>query len=169
MSGAPFRINPQMGPEAYKTYSIRAPHETHWRPASCEDIDCGPYLYGWVTILPAGSDRIALVKRSGRHFVEYRDTLPDTVAARLPDADPENPGARELGPGLVAFYFEPGQACFEAASHTIRLDRRELYLVTDGDWRGNPRGGRVGHSGPDAWVDDFGTHQDRLSRQIERG
>jgi hypothetical protein len=70
--------------------------------------------------------------------------------------------------GLIEFTFEAGQTCFQASQHKVPLERPELYIVRGGDWRGNPRGTAPRqHSGPDSWLNDFGSHQDRLSRLIE--
>ena len=30
-----------------KTYQMAQPLKTHWRPASCEEVDCPNYLSGW--------------------------------------------------------------------------------------------------------------------------
>jgi hypothetical protein len=51
----------------------------------------------------------------------------------------------------------------------VRLDRPELYLVADGDWRGNPTGRQRTHQNAADWVEDFGEHQLRIADQVERG
>lgn len=165
----PFRVTPPLPVESYKTYRVVAPLATHWREATCAEVDCGPHLNGWVTILPAGDDRIALVKTSGRRFHEYRDVLPEHVAERLPNADPESRGPRSLGPGLIAFYFEPGQRCFEAVQHRLRVGRPELFIVRDGDHRGNPSGDKRVHTRAEDFVEDMAENQDRLKTIVERG
>jgi hypothetical protein len=50
------------------------------------------------------------------------------------------------------------------------LDRAPLYVVRDGDHRGNPRGTRDRlHQNPGNWVDDFATHQQAIADEIKKG
>lgn len=134
---------------AYKTYRIFAPPSTHWAPATCAEVGCGPYTGGWRTIVDETTDQgraqaFYIRRRSGRRFTEDRD-----------DA------------GLTVFAFEPGQRCFAADRHRRRLDRPPLYLVEDGDWR--RKTGRRRHAGVMDWVDDFANHQDRIAAAVQRG
>jgi len=69
--------------------------------------------------------------------------------------------------GLTEFTFEAGQKCF--ATHELRNSRPERFLVTGGDWRGNPTGERREHVNAADWTEDFALHQDRLKTVIERG
>lgn len=142
-----FRIQPNLPAADYKTYQIVAPRETHYRPASCAEAECSFYKNGWMTILPETStDLIEQVRRSGRSYTSRRTEA-----------------------GMVEFRFEAGQQCFQSP-HAIPLGRPELYIVRDGDWRGNPRGTRpFQHSRAADWVEDFAEHQDRLKTAIERG
>ncbi|MEU5596817.1 hypothetical protein [Streptomyces sp. NPDC020298] len=142
------RIQPQMGAEAYKTYSIVAPTNTHFRPATCAETDCPDYLHGWrVRVEGLPPEMVHAAKNSGRRCVEV------PVAA-----------------GETWLHFEAGQPCFRAGEHRLRLDKPELFLVRDGDHRGNPRGTRTRmHQRPDLWVEDFGEHQQNIADQIERG
>ena len=139
-------IEPAGPVQAYQTYAIDAPRSTHWRAATCEEVDCPHYLNGWKTILPAGSDLVDVIKQSGRRFTVEVDT----------DA------------GLMAFIFEAGQPCFQASRHMVRLDREEVFLTRHGDWRGD-LGGRHVYDRPDQWTDDFATHQDRIAAARQRG
>lgn len=174
MFGPVNRFEPAGPAGAYKTYSVRKPLATHWRPATCAEMceradrlraagqaddgdaaDCEPYRHGWAT--PAvDDDTVAFLRRlcqgledgHRRAFVEQAE---ETSGRRL-------------------FVFEPGTTCFRVSQHVVPLDRPELYVVRDGDHRGNPlRTQPFVHSTADAWVDDFGTHQDRLRRTIEGG
>ncbi|MEU6781497.1 hypothetical protein ABZ912_20015 [Nonomuraea angiospora] len=144
------RITPGLPAGAYKTYQIVQPLATHFRPATCEEVACGAHAHGWRTLVDEtaelGQRQAHYIRRqSGRRFVEQRT--------------PE---------GLTAFTFEPGQRCF--GRHQQPLERDPLYFVRGGDWRGNPLGGRpYQHRRGDDWVEDFAEHQDRISRQIERG
>ncbi len=142
-----FRLDPNLPVGSYKTYEIRVPAATHWRPATCAEVDCPAYLSGWRTRLPRGSELVEVLRRSGRRCHEVTG---------LDDAELE-------------FLFEPGQECFAASTHRVRVDRPELYVVRGGDWRGNPRGDFRQHATADDWVDDFGTHQQQIADAIERG
>ena len=138
------RIDPVGPVQAYKTYEIASPISTHYRDGTCEEADCDGYLYGWQTGVDEATDlgqRQAhyIRKLSGRRYVERRTEI-----------------------GLTAFTFDAGQQCF--ATHKVPLERPEFYVVRDGDWRqlGRPQL----HSGPDAWVNDFAEHQDRIARVV---
>lgn len=140
-----FRVDPAGPVQAYKTYEVRAPRATHWRPATCAEVDCPNYLHGWRTILPAGSDLVDLVRHSGRSYVETR-----------------------AADGLVTFTFEAGQQCFAASTHQVPLDRPGLHLVRGGDWRAD-LGTIRQHVRPEDWVDDFATHQQQIADAVEKG
>jgi hypothetical protein len=142
------RIEPQMGAAAYKTYSIVAPASTHFRPATCAETDCPDYLNGW-RVRVEGLEPVLLhaAKTSGRKYTEVR------IAA-----------------GETWLHFEAGQPCFRAGEHRARLDRPELFLVRDGDHRGNPRGTKARmHQRPELWVEDFGEHQQNIADEIAKG
>jgi hypothetical protein len=138
------RIQPAGPAHAYKTYAIASPIATHFRPGTCDEAGCLAHRHGWQTAVDEATEmgqRQAhyIRKVSGRRFTERRTEL-----------------------GLTAFEFEPGQRCFR--EHKVPLDRPELYVVHGGDWRS--RGEVRRHSGPDAWVNDFGEHQDRVARVV---
>lgn len=141
------RIEPLMPASAYTTYAILAPLATHFRAATCEEVDCPNWRYGWKTILPSDSDLIAVLKGSGRAYTETKA-----------------PG------GLVEFTFKPGQSCFKASQHRVRIERPELFVRRPGDFRGNPTRERpFVHAKPEHWVEDFATHQDDIRSEIEKG
>lgn len=155
MNGLPSinRITPQLPAAAMKTYSVRAPLGSHWRKAACAEVDCESYCAGWMTTVPSDSRQAHYIrKESGRRFIE----------ARLNPTDP--------GDDRVIFTFEPGQRCFGSDEHVVRLDREALYVVREGDWRGNPRRtAPTQHVHAEDWVDDFATHQGHLVDRLERG
>lgn len=130
---------------ATKTYELRAPLTTHYRKATCAEVDCAAHQFGWATTVAAGSQDEALIRRAGRAF---------TVEAQ-PD-------------GFLRFVFPAGQPCFAASRHVVPLEREPLYLVRGGDWRANTGVIRQ-HVDGDDWVDDFATNQDRIAEQIEKG
>lgn len=145
----PTRITPNLPVQAYKTYGIARPAETHWRPAGCADVDCAPHTNGWVTEVDEtstlGQMQAHYIRaQSGRRFVETRT--------------PE---------GFTRFEFDAGQTCF--TQHVAPVEREPIYLVRGGDWRGNPlRENRI-HTRPEHWVEDFAEHQGRIARAMEAG
>lgn len=138
------RIQPVGPVTAYKTYKVGAP-PSHYRPATCAEVDCLDYLNGWTMIVELNDGQVLhAVRTSGR---PYRETI---------------------GPVSVTFDFEPGYACRTPSQHRV-LVRPEIYVVRDGDWRGNPSGRRRVHTRPDYWVEDFGEHQSKLIEIAQRG
>src|SRR5262245_45378310 len=102
-------INPAGPPQWYQTYRVEAPLATHWRKASCEEINCPAYFKGWKTYIDLSTDLgqkqyYYITKESKRRFSELKVT--DTI---------------------IAFTFESGQPCFGRDKHRIQLDRPENY------------------------------------------
>lgn len=147
----PFRLPPALPAAAMKTYQIASPLSTHWHPVTCEEARCDGFTHGWMSYIDEstelGQRQAWFIRReSGRHFTEERNEF-----------------------GITEFTFEAGQECFASGDHRARNERPERYLVRGGDFRGNPTGMRREHSGPDPWLDDFATHQDRLATLLEHG
>lgn len=146
-----FRIVPNMPAENYTTYRILAPVSTHFRPATCQEVDCPHLVNGFVAtvdeLTELGARQAHYIRHdSGRRFVESRTEA-----------------------GLTRFEFEPGQRCFNSGEHRVRLDRPEHWLVQGGDWRGNPRGVSTRrHVSADDWRDDMSEHLDALKTAQER-
>jgi hypothetical protein len=144
----PFRIEPIAPVAAYKTYSLSAPPSTHRRPARCDEAGCDAYQRGWITrcdeVTELGERQAHYIRKlSGRRYTEQRTSV-----------------------GLTIFTFEAGQQCFD--THTVPLDREPIYVVRDGDWRGNPSGRRRVLRAED-WLDDFGNHQLHVAERAARG
>lgn len=143
------RIDPRLSAAETKTYQILAPVSTHFKPARCADVDCPRHQLGWLTVVDEGTDlgqRQAHYIRTGagRGFTERRE------------------GA------LTVFEFPAGQECF--TQHRVRVERPEIFVVRDGDWRGNPRGTRPRrHANANDWVDDFQNHQSALADRLAKG
>lgn len=170
----PFRIVPKMPASAYKTYALSLPKQTHYRKATCQEVEqqctsllsgsiehgtavfcgeshCGPYMHGWVTYVDVSTDlgqRQAYYIRmhSGRSFTT-------SMVAKQESA--------------IRFTFPPGQQCF--ADHQVPLERDPFFIVRGGDWRGNPRGEMRSHVRAADWVEDFAEHQQRIVNEIEKG
>jgi hypothetical protein len=138
------RIEPKLPPHLMNTHLILAPPQTHFRPATCEEVGCPHFLEGWrVKIDALPPEMVHAAKNSGRRWREI-----------------------PVAPGETWLEFEPGQKCFKWFSHRVRLDRPELYLKREGDHRGNPRRlDDVKFSGPDAWADSLGTQLDQIEKR----
>jgi len=148
MTREPFRLEPKMPVRAYKTYAISSPLTSHTRPARCEEVNCPNYANGWVTKVdtaePLGvSQAKYITEQSGRHF------------------------KTEIAGMFLVFTFPAGQQCF--AEHRVPLHREPLYVVRDGDHRGNPTGYQRRHTNAEHWVEDFASHQAELTKEIEKG
>jgi hypothetical protein len=146
-----FRIDPAGTPEQYKTYQIRAPRDTHYREATCAEVNCEAYLTGWSSLIDTATElgqwQAHYIRfESGRGFTEHHAVYGGT---------------------LIEFAFEPGQKCF--AEHKVRLEKPSIFLVRDGDFRGNPTRKQRIHTSAESWIDDFATHQARLADQVEKG
>lgn len=137
-----------VGPvSAYKTYAVARPTATHWRAASCSEAGCLAHRRGWRTTVDEatelGARQAAYIRSlSRRRFTEARNET-----------------------GLTVFTFESGQTCF--AAHRVPADRPPLFIVRQGDHRANLGGLRTLRS--DQWLEDFGSHQERLADQVNRG
>lgn len=140
----PFRLAPKGPIQAYQTFKVGAP-PSHYRRATCAEVDCADYLNGW-TMIVGLSDHAVLhaVRTSGRPFTET------------------------IGPTSVTFDFEPGAPCRTPSVHRV-LVKPEIYVVRHGDWRGNPTGRKRIHSRPEFWVEEFGENQQKLNEIIQRG
>lgn len=139
------RIDPNLPVQQYQTYSITAPTDTAI-VAACEQVGCPQWQHGWDSVIDEATDlgkqQAAYIRtQSRRTFRELRTEA-----------------------GLTVFRFESGQRCF--AEHRTRP---EIYLVRDGDWRGNPTGRQRQHTRPADWVEDMAENQGRLVDLQERG
>lgn len=140
------RLPPAMRIEAYKTYNIAAPLETHWTAATCEQVDCPQYLNGWAIQLEILTPQDQyMVRTAGRKFVEH-----------------------SVGPGQTWLVFEPGQPCFRAGTHMRKLERDDVYGIRAGDWRGDPTRRGLQQVSTQTWLDDSGENQQNLHDLIEK-
>lgn len=149
-----YRIQPALPVTAMKTYGLAAPQATHYRRASCKEVNCPNYANGWRSGFdvtdPNKAEAARLIRlHSGRLF-----TVQELTGAS---------GRVEQ----VVFTFGPGQECFQ--KHMVALERDPILYVRDGDWRANPTGRKMIHATNVDWVDDFGEHQDKIKERVERG
>lgn len=145
------RIPPTGPPQAYQTFAIHSPLATHHRPATCAEAECGAHLNGWTSVI----DEATELGQQQAYYIRH-DASRRHVEEKRPDE-------------LTEFRFEAGQRCFAADSHTVPLERPELYLVRPGDWRRDGRGQVRQHSGPDPWLDEFQTNQEAIAARINQG
>lgn len=137
-------IIPALPSQHFKTYEIIAPLQTHFRPATCEEVECGAWRNGWKTLVLNDSEAALYIRSgaSGRRFSEV--------------GFGQDPGQ------LVQFIFDPGQKCFAADKHRVPLEREPLYVARGGDARGNPLRERRVHTRAEDWQEDFAGHLDRV-------
>lgn len=142
-------FQPLLPEHAKKTYSIIAPRATHFRKATCAEVECEGREHGWISPIDETTElgqrqAYYIRKLSGRKFTEERSDE-----------------------GLTLFTFEPGQDCF--TPHEVPIGRPELFVVRDGDLRTvKPKNVRVHKRGED-WVDDLATHQQTIADAIQEG
>lgn len=140
------RIEPALPAHAFRTFRISAPISTHFRKATCAEIDCPNWLNGWrVRLENLTPELVHTVQTSGRRYRE-----------------------ESLGQGVTWLVFEAGQPCFRTSEHRARLDRPELYVVRDGDWR-QQFGQARQHTRPEHWVEEMSENQQRLIDAKQRG
>ena len=143
--GGMMRVDPTLPVGAVETFQIAAPRSTHWRSATCAEVQCQPHLSGWVTKVLAGSPDEQLLRQARRNLWSRVEAAPD---------------------GFLNYHFTAGVKCLGAVRHRIRIDRPELFVLRDGDWRwlGEPRV----FDRSDQWVDHFATRLDQIKTAIER-
>lgn len=170
------RFPPGLPVSAMQTYALASPARTHYRPATCAEVECEAWRVGWATVVDEGTGL-------GQQQAAYiRATMHDMAKPGRPaDGQRWYSESRESHPmqdgtgspagaidGLTTFTFPAGQPCFAAAAHQVPLERPCLYLVRGGDWRANT-GLIRRHNTAEAWADDLHTTTDRLLELHERG
>lgn len=134
-------------PFQYRTHAVRSPISTHFRKATCEEVQCSAYQDGWHFHAESLSpEMLYVVTHSGRRYREVRVTQ-----------------------GQTFLVFEPGQPCFKSGTHVISLERPEWYFVGRGDSRVFDVRKARQHRNAENFVDDWSTHLDKIRRVIERG
>lgn len=139
---------PMADPDAYKTYQVAAPLDTHFRKATCAEVDCPHYLEGWSfhveAMLSLNPRWEHAARNSGRNFAEV-----------------------SYGEGQTWLIFEAGQPCFAASEHRKRLDRIDRFVIGGGHLAAEI--GRRVEVSPQSFVDDFGENQQNLAEIEQRG
>lgn len=129
------RIMPQMEPHEYRTFSAKAPISTHWRKATCAEADCDAYLNGWVTTVDVSTD----LGKKQYHFITH-DKERSYKEQRVDER-------------YVQFTYAPGNRCF-GKQHVVSLERPNLYIVRDGDWRQYVSPSRQ-HTKAEFWIEEM--------------
>lgn len=136
-----------IGPShAYQTFAVKSPMATHFRKATCPEVNCKAYQEGWTVRVQHLDERLwAAIKASGRRYRRY-DLTEDE--------------------GYLAF--DPGQLCFQVDEHRVRTDRPEIFLVGRGDWR-SFKPSQAERMQPEHWVERLYGHLDLLKTNIQKG
>lgn len=139
------RGKPVVGnPRRFKTHAIRAPLATHFRIASCAEIECTAYREGWNYHKQTMSDiQLYTVTHSGRRWREMN-----------------------IAPGFTYIIFEPGQRCFE--THRVSVGRPEFFFIGRGDSRVFQTNKATQYK-PNDFVDEWANHLDKIAKRIMRG
>jgi len=147
------RLAPNAGPENFKTFERRAPLSSHWRKATCEEVLCDDYVHGFVLTIDLSTD----LGQRQYDYVKHDGSRSCSI--------------HRSGMNMLSCVYRPGNAGFKPThDHRIPIGRPAIFLVAEGDFRGNPRGipVRVHRTGVD-WADEFATHQDKVVTLLQRG
>jgi hypothetical protein len=124
-------------------YQATYPLESHWRQATCKEVDCHNYVMGWVTRVVIGSDMDSYIKEVSktRKYNMVREG------------------------GFNAYYFEAGQQCFsgEARQHRIKLERG-AWLTKNAPSR-SPLFLEQNAMDVDQWIDEFNEDSYKSTRR----
>lgn len=126
-----------------RQYRLSAPIKSHWRKATCAEIDCPNYVNGWSatidTSTPLGQRQARYIRyNSGRHYSE-----------------------NATADGIVTFIFPPGQTCFGSDRHRIRIDREPLYVIRET--------GKLNTVNGSEWTERFNNDSEKLERMRNNG
>ena len=152
------------GQAEQQRFTLSQPVETHFRPATCEEVDCPQQKFGWVICLDPTTQAafITDILNSGRHFQKMRSEEASQRASR------------ELPPGLLAFVFPPGQRCFRP--HRVPVGRPPNLVHQKGlVLAGGAMGTFVGtsekrvHTKAENFVEHYNEEADELRRRRQAG
>ena len=98
-----------LGSRPAEHFVYSRPAATHFRKATCKEVECPHWLIGWKTQVDTGTNlgqmqAAYLRHQSGRHFTEER-----------------------AGDTLINFIFPPGQTCFR--EHKVPTGKPPSYLI----------------------------------------
>lgn len=107
-------------------YSASRPVSTHWREATCQEVDCLHYLQGWETKIDISTE----LGKAQYNYIIHKS------------------GKRGKGKqdgNMITFIFFPEQKCFR--EHKLPLDREPILTIQKGHDR------RIARAGE--WHDDM--------------
>lgn len=139
------RWDPKMGPQHYRTFGGEAPLTTHFRRATCKEVNCAAYENGWSfnkKVLTPGD--YYKVTHAGKRYREV------TIA-----------------PGETYLVFEAGQFCFDR--HRMRIQRPDIFYTGRGDWRIFNRSHAKVIPTAEEFTERFGSHVELVKEVIKRG
>lgn len=142
-----YRPEPKMPTQMYKTYRIMQPLSTHFRYATCAEIECPAYTEGWTY------KKSDLVAQNLLYVVTH-------AGKRYREVDHENE---------TYLAFEPGQPCFQESTHRKSLERPEFYYAGRGDFRSFSTRRAEQFTRPEDWRDSFAEHLDTINNEIRKG
>lgn len=139
----------RLGAEAYQTFEIVKPKDTHTVEASCEEVECQAYANGWKLMVDLGTD----LGQKQAYYIKYHSGRSYTYDQR---------------DGLVTFVFRSGQKCFQ--EHRRDLERDPVFRVKGGKDGRNPLKlpTRV-HKKAEYWVEEFALNQQTIADAVEKG
>lgn len=136
-----------------RTYRVAAPVASHYRPATCAEVECEQHQRGWATVVDEATDL-------GRQQAAYiRQECASTATPAQPGDGRRRYRERRTEAGWTAFEFPAGQTCF--GQHRVPLERPYLYLAS-------AAGHTIRHT-PDTFIEDSAGHLDKLHTIRERG
>ena len=120
-------------------FGINRPLATHWRKATCAEVDCPHFTFGWETLIDERTDfgkkQAGYIRhKSGRTFKE-----------------------EVLQNGLTSFVFHAGQKCFR--EHKIPLEREPI--LTQGFYRAPLERAR--------WINNFNENSYQINQRLKGG
>lgn len=144
-------------PAHMTNYVILAPPSTHFRPATCEEVQCRAFTIGWENHLdeavPALKELADWI-RSGVHGNRFEEW-------------------RAPGSSITTFRFGPHQNPRKFSpkhrEHKVKIERPEWFGVRNADTGWDLKLHAGAENGARDWVDDFATNQDLAARKRQRG
>ena len=137
-------------PHMYKRYAASAPMRTHWRQATCAEVECDGYLNGFVTFVDVSLE----LGRKQHYFLTHDRERTYTI--------------NQTGQYTFEFIYPPGNPCFQRGSHRTGIGRPPFLLVHNGDWRASSRE-PYRHTRVEDFVDDMNNNSDWLLTLARRG
>lgn len=143
-------------PPNLKNYVILAPRKTHFRPATCAEVQCNRFMNGWETHLDVSTkDGLEAAEwiEAGKHGNKYTKW-------------------RAEGSTIVVYRFPPFQPYIfgiQHREHVVKTDRPELFGVRDVSTGFDLKLHQGAESGARDWVDDFATNQGKVAQKAQEG